>query len=218
LPLIFFFWVKPYFGKINKNFDLACMKVNNNMRKKFGIDIDGTVTTPSALIPYINQAFRLNITLSDIKQYDLTKVVNVSEREFAKWFTENEPEIYEGSPLAAGVDRALNKWKEKHDLYFISARPNHLLENTQKWFVNHGLTYHHIDLIGSHNKVAAAKKYGVDIFFEDKHDNAVMIHEECNIPVILFNTPYNQDPIPNGVIRVDNWPEAYTWVENWLKK
>ncbi len=57
----------------------------------------------------------------------------------------------------------------------------------------------------------------MDIFFEDKHDNAVMIHEECNIPVILFNTPYNQEPIPNGVIRVNNWKQAYIWVENWVK-
>ncbi|MDF2902953.1 MAG: hypothetical protein K0S25_591, partial [Bacillus sp. (in: firmicutes)] len=26
------------------------------MRKRFGIDIDGTVTCPSALIPYINSS------------------------------------------------------------------------------------------------------------------------------------------------------------------
>jgi hypothetical protein len=58
----------------------------------------------------------------------------------------------------------------------------------------------------------------VEIFFEDKHDNAVMIHEECQIPVILFDTPYNQDPIPNGVIRVNNWREANKWVENWMKQ
>ncbi|HZG73794.1 MAG TPA: hypothetical protein VEY51_19840, partial [Chondromyces sp.] len=56
-----------------------------------------------------------------------------------------------------------------------------------------------------------------DIFFEDKHDNAVMIHEELNIPVILFNTPYNQDPIPPGVIRVSSWSEAEKWVQHWVQ-
>ena len=45
-----------------------------------------------------------------------------------------------------------------------------------------------------------------------------MIHEECNIPVLLFDTPYNQDPIPKGVIRVNNWNEANKWVKNWLDK
>lgn len=187
------------------------------MKKRFGIDIDGTVTCPTALVPYINKAFGMNITLEDIKQYDLTSVVNVSEKEFSHWFMENEAVIYEESPLAAGADQILNIWKKQHELYFISARPTHLLENTKSWFNSKGLFYNHIELIGSHDKVAAAKKYNVDLFFEDKHDNAVTIHEECEIPVILFNTPYNQDPIPKGVIRVDNWKQAYNWVEKWLK-
>lgn len=35
--------------------------------KRFGIDIDGTVTCPTSLIPFINKDFSLNITLDDIK-------------------------------------------------------------------------------------------------------------------------------------------------------
>lgn len=186
------------------------------MGKRFGIDIDGTVTSPSSLIPYINQAFKLNLTLADIKQYDLTTAVKVPAKEFAEWFTENESIIYQGSPLSEGVEQVLNTWKREHELFFISARPAHLLENTKNWFVEKGLSFHHIELIGTHDKVAAAKKHRVEIFFEDKHDNAVMIHEECKIPVILFNTPYNQDPIPRGVIRVDNWQQAYHWVQRWI--
>ena len=188
------------------------------MKKRFGIDIDGTVTCPSSLIPYINKAFGMNITLADLKQYDLNSVVNVPEEEFAKWFIENEPIIYEGSPLAPGADCVLNRWKNEHDLYFISARPSHLLDVTKKWFFDKGLTFHQIELIGSHDKIATAKRHQIELFFEDKHDNAVMLHQECHIPVILFNTPYNQDPIPKGVIRVDNWNQAYDWVENWIRR
>lgn len=188
------------------------------MRKRFGIDIDGTVTCPSALVPFINEGFGLNITLEDVKEYDLNKVVKVSEEKFAKWFIENEPMMYEQSPLAEGADQVLNTWKKEHELFFISARGPKLLDDTKKWFKKNDLYYHHIELIGSHDKVATAKRHKVDIFLEDKHDNAVMIHEECNIPVLLFNTPYNQDPIPNGVIRVNNWFEANNWVNNWIKK
>ena len=47
------------------------------MKKRFGIDIDGTVTSPSAILPFINKAFGMNITLADVKQYDLNPVVNV---------------------------------------------------------------------------------------------------------------------------------------------
>lgn len=188
------------------------------MKKRFGIDIDGTVTCPTSLIPFINKAFNMNITYEEIDQYDLTPFVNVPGDVFANWFAKNEPIIYQGSPIAPGAKKTLNKWKKAHELFFISARGPHLLDVTEKWFIDHGLTFHHIELIGSHDKIEITKKYNIDLFFEDKHDNAVAIHEECQIPVILFNTPYNQDPIPSGVIRVNNWKEATNWVDNWLKQ
>lgn len=187
------------------------------MKKRFGIDIDGTVTCPSTFVPYLNDAFNLNITLDDIKQYDFTPLVDIPEQEFANWFNNIEATIYQNSPLAKGAKTALKKWELEHDLYFISARRSHLLELTKEWFFKQDLGFRHIELIGTHDKIEAAKKYDVEIFFEDKHDNAVIISEECQIPVILFNTPYNQDPIPRSVIRVNNWQEAYNWVENWLK-
>ncbi|MBV7507501.1 hypothetical protein KW850_19860 [Bacillus sp. sid0103] len=188
------------------------------MKKRFGIDIDGTVTCPKSILPFINKAFGLNLLYEDVIQYDYTPYVNVPEKEFAKWFTENEPTIYANSPLAQGAGNVLKKWENEHELFFISARGSHLLDITMKWFIDNGISFDHIELIGSHDKVASVKKHGIEIFFEDKHDNAVMIHEECQIPVILFDTPYNQDPIPNGVIRVNNWIEANRWIENWMKQ
>ena len=188
------------------------------MAKRFGIDIDGTVTCPSSMVPFLNERFDLNITLDDIKQYDLMHLVTVSEKEFFEWFTMMEPIIYAKSPLARHAESVLRRWSNLHDLYFISARGSHLLDVTTKWFHQQQLSFDHIELIGSHNKIEAARKYNVDLFFEDKHDNAVMIHEECRIPVILFNTPYNQDPVPPGVIRVQDWLEAGKWVDSWLKE
>jgi uncharacterized protein len=187
------------------------------MKKRFGIDIDGTVTCPTTFVPYLNEAFNLNITLDDIKQYDFMPLVTVSEKEFAAWFKKMEPVIYSQSPLAEGAKDVLKNWEEQHELYFISARGSHLIDLTREWFTAQELRYDDIHLIGSHDKIEAARKYDVDIFFEDKHDNAVNIHEELNIPVLLFDTPYNQEPIPKGVIRVRTWNEAKNWVENWIK-
>ncbi|PLS15215.1 hypothetical protein CVD28_23080 [Bacillus sp. M6-12] len=186
------------------------------MKRRFGIDIDGTVTRPDTFIPYLNKAFQLNLTLNDITQYDFTPFVNVPKETFAKWFLDNESAIYAESQVAEGAREALHHWVNAADLFFISARNSRLHSITEKWFTENELKYHHIELIGSHDKVETAKKLKVDIFFEDKHDNAVDIAEECGIPVILFNTPYNQDPIPDGVIRVNDWEEAKKWVDSWL--
>lgn len=184
--------------------------------KKFGIDIDGTVTCPSSILPFINRDFNLSLTLEDVKQYDLSVLVNISREEFAKWWEKVEPTVYKESPLAEGAKDVLLEWKKDHQLFFISARKQQLLDLTKSWFTNKGISYHHIELIGTHNKIATIKKHGLNIFFEDKHDNAVNIYNECKIPVILFNTPYNQDPVPDGVIRVNNWQEAKEWVHQWL--
>ena len=188
------------------------------MRKKFGIDIDGTITSPHSFVPHINQAFDLNITLDDLYEYEITKCIDVSPEEFGKWFTEMEPNLYSKSPIADHAQMIINQWQQQHDILFISARANHLIDVTEKWFAENKINYHQIELIGSHYKVETAKKLDVDIFFEDKHDNAVDISEQSNTPVILFDTPYNRKPIPEKVIRVSNWLEAESWVQNWMQK
>ncbi|MEI5905825.1 hypothetical protein WAK64_01930 [Bacillus spongiae] len=185
------------------------------MALRFGIDIDGTVTDPSTLIPYINKKFDKNITLTDITQYDLSDALNIPPNAFAEWFKKEEPVIYKESPLAENAKTVLSQWKEMFELYFISARPKHLSLLTEQWFTEQDIDFHHIELIGSHNKVETAREHNVHLFLEDKHDNAVMLHEELQIPVLLFDTPYNQEPIPEGVVRVKNWIEADQWVQAW---
>ncbi|MFN7251232.1 MAG: hypothetical protein ACK4M9_10640 [Anaerobacillus sp.] len=183
---------------------------------RFGLDIDGTVTSPETFIPYLNQHFKKNITLADITQYELTPLLDITKEEFGEWMNEYEPIIYANAMLATSFTDVLKNWQDQHHFTYISARGKHLLEITQQWFQKHNIPYHHIELLGQHDKLNAVKKHNIDIFFEDKHDNAVDIAEQCNIPVILIDTPYNQDPIPKQVVRVKNWKEAANWVENWL--
>lgn len=180
---------------------------------RFGIDIDGTVTSPTALLPHINKAYNVNLVLDDITEYDLTAAFDVDKKAFYQWYRTVEEEIYDLSPPQQFAKTVLEQWHHHYELFYISARPASVLQTTQNWFERTEIPYDHIDLIGSHYKIEAAKKHGVHAFFEDKHDNAVDIHEALDIPVILFDTPYNRKPIPEGVKRVTNWQEANAWIE-----
>ena len=52
------------------------------MKKRFGIDIDGTVTCrPDDLHPYLNKAFQLNLPYEDVTQYELYPFVNISRED-----------------------------------------------------------------------------------------------------------------------------------------
>ncbi len=184
------------------------------LKPRFGIDIDGTVTCPSTLIPHINKQYNLSITLNDVVEYDFLSAFPypIDRNEFNEWFKANESTMYEVSELAAHAKSILQSWKSKYELYYISARGENVYDITYHWFKEHNIPYDHIELIGSHDKIEMARRYNVDAFFEDKHDNAVMIAEELNIPVILFDTPYNRLPVPQNVIRVENWLQANEWI------
>ena len=185
-----------------------------NDKPRFGIDIDGTVTCPATLIPHINKQYNVNITLDDVVEYDFLSAFPhpVDRSEFQLWFKENEPAMYKVSEAAQHAQQVLAAWQSIYELYYISARGENVLNVTKNWFHEQQIPYNHIELIGSHDKISAAKNFAVDAFFEDKHDNAVMIAEELNIPVVLFNTPYNQQSVPTNVVRVNNWLEANDFI------
>ena len=151
--------------------------------------------------------------MDDIKEYDLTKAFPVDRQVFWEWYVEAESHIYSTSPTQQYAKHILDSWKTQFELYYISARGPQVQEATLNWFQREEIPYDHIELVGSHDKIETAKKYDVHAFFEDKHDNAVEIHEELDIPVILFDTPYNRNPIPEGVIRVSDWQEANEWIQ-----
>ena len=184
--------------------------MTNQIKPRFGIDIDGTVTCPSTLIPHINKQYKTNITLADVVEYDFLSAFPypVDRAEFQAWFAQNEPAMYRVSEAAKHAKEVLNAWHKQFELYYISARGENVLDITHNWFAEQAIPYDNITLIGSHNKVQTAKDFAVDAFFEDKHDNAVMLAEELQIPVILFDTPYNQQPVPRNVYRVNDWLEA----------
>jgi len=188
-------------------------------KPRFGIDIDGTVTCPSTLIPHINKQYNVNITLDDVCEYDFLSAFPrpIDRGVFNTWFKKNEPYMYEVSEAAKDAKSILSAWQNDFELYYISARGENLVDITVNWFKTQAIPYDHIELLGSHDKLAAAKKHAVDAFFEDKHDNAVMLAEELKIPVVLFDTPYNRLAVPDNVVRVYNWQEANQYITHFFK-
>ena len=125
------------------------------------------------------------------------------KRIFYEWYKAAEAHIYKTSPAQeyAKEDFGQTGRRSSNCIIFLPVAIN-VYDTTLDWFKREEIPYDHIELVGSHHKIETAKKFGVHAFFEDKHDNAVEIHEELDIPVILFDTPYNRKPIPEGVIRV----------------
>lgn len=178
----------------------------------FGIDIDGTVTTQEFMVPYINDYFKTNVTLEDFTEYNLLKVLPIDPKAFEQWFLATEIEMYTNPPLQQHALQTLQKWHPHACLNYITARQNNSLDVTNNWFKRHQLPVDTLNIVGNASKVLAAKEHGVELFFEDKYENAIQLNEELNIPIILFDAPYNRLALPKDVIRVHDWQEAEQWV------
>lgn len=175
---------------------------------KVGIDIDGTITDPATFVPFLNKAFNKNFTLEDLTQYHLPPLLGVSEEEFWAWMKKHEQEIYAQAPPAKAAKEVLERLARRCQLIYITARPHYLRDVTVQWFEKHRFPYHHIELLGSHQKVEQAKKHDVKLFFEDRLETANAVAEELEIPVFLFQTPYNSGVTHPLIQRVNNWQEA----------
>ncbi|HZG13596.1 MAG TPA: hypothetical protein VE710_01130 [Candidatus Bathyarchaeia archaeon] len=175
-----------------------------------GIDIDGTVTDPGSIVPLMNEAFGKNLAYTDCREYNLARVYNISDEEFMVWLDEYGPRLYREAPVHGLADEVLQAWHQQqlHQLVYISAREDKHRDVTLKWFERYDIPYHQIELIGSHDKCTAAKKWNVDLFLEDRLENALQLSEELGIPVLLFDTPYNQGELPPLVRRIFSWDEV----------
>lgn len=185
---------------------------------RLGIDIDGTVTAQDTFVPYLNESFQCAMTLDDMTEYDLTKLLKISQKEFWGWMDQHEPLIYKQAKPAEGAKEILDEMKLQHRLIYITARRQQHSDITYKWFQEHDVHYDAIELVGGHHKLEAVQKHKIDVFFEDHHGNATMIAKEADIPVILFNSPYNQMPIDDRIIRVNNWQEASKWIKQYEQR
>lgn len=131
---------------------------------RLGIDIDGTVTAQDTFVPYLNRSFHLSITLDDMTDYDLTKLLNITDEEFWEWMNVHEAAIYKEAKLAEFAKQALDGLKEEHRLIYITARRGHLEDVTLDWFANRNIHYDHIELVGGHHKVEAVKNTALIYF------------------------------------------------------
>lgn len=183
-----------------------------------GIDIDGTVTSPSSIVPLMNESFGRNLRYEDCFEYNLANVYNITDEEFAIWLDQYGERLYDEAPVHGTADQILRLWHQKHKLVYISAREYRHLDVTLNWFSRYEIPYHEVDLIGSHDKLSSARKWDVDLFLEDRLENALQLSDALEIPVFLFDTPYNQGTLPERIHRVHTWEEVNSMMQSLFPK
>lgn len=182
---------------------------------QIGIDLDGTVTDPKSCFLYMNESLGYSIDFHQATEYELHTYTTMSQHEFWKFMINqgHEEAIYRRSLPHSEVNDVLWNLREEHHIHYVTARSEAVRPVTEEWIHHHALPLDSLIMTGTHDKVSVVKDLYLDLFMEDRYENAVSIHEETSIPVLLFDAPYNRKPLPSGVTRISTWREAHHHVK-----
>ncbi|HEY8342835.1 MAG TPA: hypothetical protein VIK75_07560 [Calditerricola sp.] len=180
---------------------------------RLGIDIDGTVTNPASFLSHLNRAFGKRLLYPQVRQYDLVPLYEITPEAFWRWYERHSADVYRTSPPSPFARDVLHRLARQHTLIYISAREPEHYDLTVQWFEAQRIPYHKIILLGSHDKVDEARRQKVALFIEDRYENACALAEALQVPVLLFDTPYNQGPLPSLVTRIRSWREVPAYVD-----
>ncbi|MGK0464915.1 hypothetical protein [Clostridium sp.] len=179
------------------------------------IDIDGTITDAYFWLEEANKYFNKSVTVDQVTEYFIHKVMNVEKLEYEKFYKKNKFKIHSKQELREDVKISLKKLSMLHNVYFVTARDKSLTMLTHSYLKKNDLYYDDLFVLGSHYKVEKAKELNCNIFIEDSYDNAMQL-SKAGFKVLLMDTNYNRGKLNENIIRVYNWKEIYEKINKLL--
>lgn len=187
---------------------------------RIGIDLDDVLADS---LPYFTQAFNrrfgLDIQLGDAAWRIADRFPHIPRQEADDFFTKLIADgFFSSRPLFPGAKEAVEALTEDgHRLYIITGRSPQEEPITRRWLAHVGMASHFEAVLHrtrepvGHHKSSAASELQLDLFIEDEPVVARAVSEAA-IPVLLFDRPWNQDPLPDNIRRVRSWHEALTQI------
>lgn len=189
---------------------------------KIGIDIDNVISDsyPSYLARF-NSLYKTTIKYEEISDfYYLEKFAGKAQKELAGFIdTLVVDESFQLTlPSYAGAKEVIRQWScEGKRIHYITARPKAAYQVTYNWLLAKGFwtggttldmfdDKHHTKDYEFKKEVVSKK--AIDLMIED----SLIIAQALDIPVILFDRPWNQGKLNSNIHRLKSWSEAEEFV------
>ncbi|WP_161954170.1 5' nucleotidase, NT5C type [Candidatus Methylomirabilis limnetica] len=188
---------------------------------KIGIDLDDVLadSLPHYLQAF-NERFGFEVRLADAAWRIADRFPQIPRQEADDFFsTLIEDGFFSARPLIPHAKEAVQALIEDgHSLYIITGRTLRDERITMDWLTRVGVLSHFeavvhraLDPVERH-KSGAASALDLGLFIEDELAVALAVAETA-IPILLFDYPWNQGPLPGNVRRVGSWGEALTRID-----
>lgn len=177
-----------------------------------GVDLDGVCCDfCGGFSSYLNDKYNLNITEDkitswhwwEIEEFNLTKEMWLeSFSEFTNFKMWQDLEIF---PHVKNVLCALSK---KHEIYYLTDRPNESRRSTLKFILKNGLPVDSIFFCDSSKKSLIAKTLSIDVTIDDK-PSTIIDYKKNNIKTIIKHMPCNANLQFEDIPRVKDMREFH---------
>ena len=188
---------------------------------KIGIDLDDVLADSLPhYVQALNRRFGLAIDLVEAEWRIFDRFPQIPRREAHSFFSELiEDGFFSSRPLLPGAREAVESLAEEgHRLFIVTGRATRDAATTNEWLEQVGLLRHFSAVV--HNGIEPVSRYKsgaafilqLDLFIEDELEVATAVAKKA-IPVLLFDRPWNQGPLPKNMQRVRSWPEVLSRID-----
>lgn len=176
---------------------------------RLGIDIDGTISNTGEIYRDRREKFARdnNITIIEVEEDFNYK------KEFLKEYSKD---IFLSVDIKENAKEVLQRLKEKHEIYIITARSNDFVPDIkdvsvicQEWFDKYNIVVDKIITgVDGDEKLKACLQNKIDLMIDDNINNYEIIKN--NLKCLLFDDNNQYNSIKD---RVTNWLELEKYVE-----
>lgn len=166
------------------------------------------------LTAFHNKQFGTAIDHRAIRTWHLEPVWNCSTQEalarVAQWYDSEEHRF---TLPVHGSFEAMTRLAPNHELVIVTARPPEVREQTLAWIQRHfPNVFTDIFFTNHEPKGSFCRRAGVSLFIEDALHHAKDV-AQSGIPVLLFDAPWNQEPLEPKITRVFSWEEVLSVID-----
>ncbi|HWQ75898.1 MAG TPA: hypothetical protein VN441_11330 [Syntrophomonas sp.] len=189
-----------------------------------GIDIDNTITHTTEMILHYATIFGqkqgLN-TVPDLNHYYLEDILGWDKKVADDFLVQRLCDIYSNMRAKDQAAEVIRELKKQHQIILITSRNQKfpaVQEVTADWLSRNEIEYDRLILNKTSNmhyfsKLDACLSNGVEVMIEDHHQ--LVSELSAQIPVIMFEYPYNRHLQHENIIHVNHWREVADWLEQY---
>lgn len=193
---------------------------------RIGIDIDNTITHTRELIydygVQFNQENHIQANCSS-DGYKIEDIFHWDDKLAASFMDKYLISIYENVQPKIGALDVLSYLQRNHEIFLVTARNKYhpyIEQTTLNWLEKYKIQYDELLMNTTNNmhhcsKLDTCMEKKLDLMVEDHHDISLEISQQ--LPVIMFDYPYNAHVKDPNIFRVKNWLEVKTIIDKLAK-